>query len=142
MDDGEEFVGARVPVRGVEAAGIDETDGGGEAGGGEGGEVVYRGEEDGAAGWGGHSVVDELEGVVCGVGGIGEENGFAGGFGLGQEERVALRGKLFGREGVDGVGVDEALGDWEAGFSHWRSGRGCHEEGEDGKGEHFVLMLG
>lgn len=131
-----------MPVRGVEAAGVDEADGGGEACRCEGGEVVHRGEEDRAAGWGGHRVVDELEGVVCGVGGVREEDGFAGSLGLGQEECVALRGELFGREGVDGVGVDEALCGGLADFSHWRSGRGCHQEGEDGKGEHLVLMLG
>jgi len=81
-----------VPVRRVEAAGVHEANGGGETRGAEGGEVVDGGEENCAAGRGDDGVVYELEGVVCGAWGVGEEDCFAGLFGLGEEEGVALGG--------------------------------------------------
>lgn len=111
LDDGEEFVGPRVPVGRVQAAGVDEADGLREAGGTERGEVVDGGEQDGAAGRGRDGVVDKLERVVGGVGRVGEEDGFACRLGLCEEEGVALGGELCWREDVDGVRVDVAFGE-------------------------------
>jgi len=105
LGDGQELVGARVPVRRVEAAGVDEADGLSEARGAEGGEIVDGGEHDGASGGWRDGVVYELEGVVGGVGRVGKEDGFAGGFALREEEGVALGSELGGGEDVDGVGV-------------------------------------
>lgn len=77
LGDEEEFVGARVQVGHVEAAGVDEADGEADVGADEGGELVDAGEADGAACRGLDGVVDELVGHVGGVGGVGDEDGFA-----------------------------------------------------------------
>ena len=79
-------------MRRVETTWVDEAHGCCETRGAKCREVVDGGQEDGAGGGGCYGVVDELDGVVCGVGGVGEEDGFAGCFGLGEEEGVALGG--------------------------------------------------
>jgi len=62
VDDGEHLIGARVQMRDVQPTGLDERDGAGDAELLEDGEVVDRGEEDGATfGVGGGSLVVEVE---------------------------------------------------------------------------------
>lgn len=74
LDDGEELVSARVRVRDVEAAGVDETDSHGNVRADEGGEVVQGGQGDGATGGALNGVVDEGEGDVGGIRGVGQED--------------------------------------------------------------------
>ena len=112
LDDGQEFVGARVPVGGVEAAWIDEADGLSEPSGTESGEVVDGGEDDAAAGGRCDGVVDELERIVLRTifgGRMGEDDGLAGGFGLRKKECVALRCELLGSEHIHGAHFGRAV---------------------------------
>lgn len=97
LDDGEELVGARVRVRHVEPARVNEADAHGDVGADEGGEVVDGRERDGAARAAGDGIVDEGEGDIGGVRRVGEKDRLA----------VAVaRGPGQGRlEGGGGVGV-------------------------------------
>jgi hypothetical protein len=67
LDDGQELVGARVQVRRVEAAGVDEANGHGDVGADKSREDIHATEVDGAAGGSTDSVVDELVGNLAGV---------------------------------------------------------------------------
>jgi hypothetical protein len=105
-----------VPVRRIEAAGVNEAHGLRETCGAKCGKVVNSGQENSAAGGRRDGVVDELECVVCGVGCVGKKDGFAGGLGLREEEGVALGSELRRSEDIDGVWINIALGEGTEGF--------------------------